>query len=215
MKKKLLDFIFLDLDGPILDGKLRHYNCYKDIIEKFGGDALDIDEYWNLKRNKLDRYALLELSNFQGKYDDFFNAWLEKIEEENYLNFDVLKSGIIEYLPKLKEITRNLFLVTMRNNSNNLLKQLEKLEIKDMFTKIIVCGSNNSHPKYNALKELKFKSAIIIGDTEEDTNTAKLFGIKSVGILNGLRSKKNLEADFYYEEIWNIDIDELRNSILR
>ena len=59
------------------------------------------------------------------------------------------------------------------------------------------------------MKDKIFNNAIFIGDTEEDTNTAKMLGIKSIGITNGLRNKKFLEADYYYEEIKDIDFNRL------
>jgi len=113
-------------------------------------------------------------------------------------------------LTLLKAKTKNLVLVTMRNNKENLLKQLEKIKIKDIFSDIIVCGSMMQNPKYDALKDIKFNSAIIIGDTEEDTNTAKLLGIKSIGILNGLRVKRYLDADFFCEELYNINLNDFK-----
>ena len=51
---------------------------------------------------------------------------------------------------------------------------------------------SSSKKKYEALKDKIFNNAIFIGDTEEDTNTAKMLGIKSIGITNGLRDKKFL-----------------------
>lgn len=197
------DYIFIDLDGPILEGKYRHYNCYKDIINSFSGEAMALNEYWNMKRNKNNRKFMLEKSNFKGSYDEFMNNWLKLIENEYYLNFDILKPNVIESLLRLKRITKKLVLVTMRNNKKNLIKQLNKLKIEKIFDEVIVCGSHLKNSKYESLKNKEFESAVIIGDTEEDTNTAKMLNIKSIGILNGLRSKKHLDANYYFDEITN------------
>ena len=75
-----LDCIFLDLDGTILDGKLKHYNCYRDILIKDGGQPLDIDIYWNMKRSKIKRTITLEKSFYKKSYDDFYNQWIDNIE---------------------------------------------------------------------------------------------------------------------------------------
>jgi phosphoglycolate phosphatase-like HAD superfamily hydrolase len=92
----------------------------------------------------------------------------------------------------------------MRNNRKNLLQQLNTLKINDLFDKIIVCKSKTENSKYNALKKIKFNTAIFIGDTEEDTKTARKLGIKCIGITNGLRMKELLDADYYCDEICNI-----------
>ena len=98
VKNKMFDYIFLDLDGPILEGKFRHYACYKDIIKKYGGNALEIDYYWELKRNKITRDIVLEKSNFQESYEIFFKEWMKNIENEKYLNLDSLKPEVVETL---------------------------------------------------------------------------------------------------------------------
>ncbi|MFY4787731.1 HAD family hydrolase [Aliarcobacter butzleri] len=205
----IFDYIFLDLDGPLLEGKYRHYRCYEDIIKKYGGTALEIDYYWELKRNKITRDIVLEKSNFQENYEIFFKEWMTNIENEKYLNLDSLKPEVIETLKSWENITDKIVLVTMRQNREYLLKQLDKLGVLFLFDEVIDCPPQRKNTKYEALKDKIFSNAIFIGDTEEDTNTAKMLGIKSIGITNGLRNKKFLEADYYYEEIKDIDFNRL------
>ena len=209
VKNKMFDYIFLDLDGPILEGKFRHYACYKDIIKKYGGNALEIDYYWELKRNKITRDIILEKSNFQESYEIFFKEWMISIENEKYLNLDILKPEVVETLKSWRNITDKIVLVTMRQNREYLLNQLDRLGILCLLNEVIDCPPKRKNTKYEALKDKIFNNAIFIGDTEEDTNTAKMLGIKSIGITNGLRNKKFLEADYYYEEIKDIDFNRL------
>lgn len=204
---KKYDYLFIDLDGPILEGKFRHYNCYKDIIGCYGGTPLDINEYWNLKRNMVKRDIVLKKSFFQGTYDDFLTMWMENIEKPEYLQFDYLKPDVDKTLNNFKNYFEKIYLVTMRNNDKNLLRQLKDLAIVNFFDEIIICHSTQENPKYSALKELRFNKALVIGDTEEDTKTAKLLGVKCIGITNGLRDKNYLDADYYADEICNIEID--------
>jgi phosphoglycolate phosphatase-like HAD superfamily hydrolase len=212
----LLDYIFLDLDGPILDGKKRHYECYYDIIKFYGGDPIDIDEYWKLKRSKTKRTELLKLSNFKGEYEDFIQSWLSNIEEKCYLKYDELKPDTHNTLSKLRKLTKNLYLVTMRNNKKNLFEQLKDLNINKYFDNVIVCGTTIEHSKFIALRNLdcNSKHSIFIGDTEEDTETAKKLGIVSIGILNGLRDKNNLHADYYVNELSEIELEIIFNNKL-
>lgn len=208
-KKKKFDCIYLDLDGPILDGKLKHYKCYKDIIDKYGGYALDIEEYWEMKRNKINRKILLEKSNFNASYEVFFNEWLKNIELEKYLIYDILKPKVKETLGLWKNFTENLILVTMRQNRSNLLKQLENLQIIYYFDEVIDCNPFIENSKYQALKNKIFKDAIFVGDTEEDIKTANMLNIKCVAITNGIRDKRFLIADYYAEEIKDIRLEEI------
>jgi len=205
----MFDYIFLDLDGPILEGKYRHYACYKDIVESYGGELLDLDTYWNLKRDKITRDVVLLKSNFQASYDVFFDSWMKNIENEKYLQLDVLKPNVIETIDKWKTISQKIVLVTMRQNRTFLLQQLKDLGIYNLLDEIIDCPPQGENTKYEALKNKSFINAIFIGDTEEDTKTAKMLNIESIGITNGLRSKEFLDADYYYEEIKDIDFDKL------
>lgn len=203
------DYIFLDLDGPILEGKQRHYQCYKEIVERYGGNILDIDLYWDMKRSMITRDILLNKSNFQGTYEIFFQEWMKNIEDEKYLILDVLKPQVVEVLNSWKEFTSNIVLVTMRQNREFLIQQLKNLAVYDFLDEIIDCPPQRKNTKYEALKNKAFNSAIFIGDTEEDTRTAKMLNIKSIGITNGLRKKEFLDADYYYEEIKDIDFNRL------
>lgn len=204
---KKYDFIFLDLDGPILDGKKKHYKCYKDIIDCFNGIPLNTNLYWMLKRSMTDRKLILEQSHFNGSYDIFSDLWLRNIEKEEYLILDDLKPQARETMQRWKSIGHKIILVTMRQNRVALLKQLKRLGIYDIFERVIDCPPHIQNTKYEKLKAISFQRAIFIGDTEEDTNTAKMLNIKSIGITNGLREECLIKADYYYKEIKHIDLE--------
>ena len=198
----MFDYIFVDLDGPILDGKLRHYNCYVDIIKKYGGAPLDIETYWRDKRNKVKRDILLQESKFAGSYDDFLDEWIHNIESPDYLRYDVLKPQVSETLQLWAEqSTKKLVLATMRQNRANLIMQLTQLNVLHLFDEVIDCPPFSANPKYSKLKDFRFTQALFIGDTEEDVDTAHKLGIPIVGVLNGLRSREHLHADFFVNEI--------------
>ena len=108
-----IETIFIDLDGPILDGKYKHYKCYADIINKYGGKPIDIESYWNMKRSKIKRTILLEMSNFQSDYSTFYEEWLENIEKVQYLELDVIKPFAKETLNQWKKVVNNIILVTI------------------------------------------------------------------------------------------------------
>lgn len=208
-----LDCIFIDLDGTLLEGKLKHYNCYKDIILKDGGTPLDIDIYWDMKRSKITRDVFLEKSNYKCTYNNFLTQWLENIESEKYLYYDQLKPDVIEVLNGWKNYTHRIILITMRNNQENLYRQLDELKIRNIFDEIIICSCKENNEKYKFVKDIKFVKAIVIGDTEHDVNLAEKLNIKCIAVTSGLRKKRFLNADFIEEDIKNIDIENIINII--
>ncbi|PKL40246.1 MAG: hypothetical protein CVV41_20095 [Candidatus Riflebacteria bacterium HGW-Riflebacteria-1] len=203
--------IFLDLDGPVLEGKHRHYSCYSAIINRYGGQPLDIDAYWDMKRSKIKRDVLLEKSGFQALYSCFLDDWMKLIESPQYLKFDKLKPKAKETLVKWKQSNFKIVLVTMRQNRENLINQLKQLGVFSLLDEIIDCPPLRQNTKFEALKYYNFCKAIFIGDTEEDANTAKMLGIPFIGITNGLRTKELLNADLYFKEICQINLDILEN----
>lgn len=200
----MLNYIFCDLDGPILDGKWRHYNCYKDILAVFGGKAIPLREYWEMKRNKLSRNILLEKSAFEGSYEDYFSEWMNRIEQKKYLRFDRLKPQVKETLAKWRDYTEKLWLVTQRHDGGNLKWQLSELGIMGCFDDIVVPPLLEKGAKYKMLKDICFSSAIFIGDTEEDMDAARQLKVNFVAVTTGLRNESFLKADYYAKEIKDI-----------
>jgi len=201
--------LFLDLDGPLLDGKLKHYNCYREILSHYGGRQLPIDDYWEMKRTKVTRDIMLERSQFQASYELFLFEWINLIETEAFLQYDVLQDLVLETLALWQEKQYRIILVTMRKNRENLLQQLESFGISKYLDEILNCPFLQKNTKYQALKNHRFKKAVFIGDTEEDTSTAKLLGIPSIGITSGLRNAAFLQADYLVDGIHAINFDTL------
>lgn len=203
---KKYKYIFLDLDGPVLDGKQKHYNCYKNIVEEMGGIAIDIETYWEEKRNGNNKKIVMEYSGLSDcvKYEMFISEWKKRIETISYLKFDTLKPQVKEVLYKVRKICDRLILVTMRNNMQNLIWQLKSLEIYESFDDIIACNSGDKDIKYKAImnKYLNedIKESLVIGDTEVDLYTADRLGANFIGIINGIRNEKVFQkSKSYYE----------------
>lgn len=202
----MLNIIFIDLDGTILDGKEKHYQCYKDIIEQ-NGKPLDKEKYWHLKREKVSLDVILNMSMYKSNKENFLDEWLDKIEKFKYMRHDKVKPDVEKVLKNFKEEGFKIILVTMRRNKNNLINQLNKLEITEYFDAVYCCGVE-MNSKFEMIKNIKFDYALFIGDTEDDIDTAKRLNIKSVAILNGLREKRFLcNADYLFQEIKDIDIN--------
>ncbi len=188
--KKRFDYVFCDLDGTLLEDKQRHYECYKTIVKKYGGNCIPPDEYWNGKRDKVKRTVLLEKTGFQGTYDDYLSEWLALIETPEFLKYETLKPDTLSFLEWLRGNSEHIVLTTQRRNRKNLLGQLEKLGIAGYFEEV---ASGDNKPdildgKYN-------KDSLVIGDTEADEETAKRLGCTFIAVTSGLRNEKYLAAD--------------------
>lgn len=204
----MINIVFLDLDGTILDGKERHYQCYIEIV-KYDGQPLSQDIYWRMKRGKVSLDKILEMSQYRNSKEFFINEWISKIEGIDYLKYDKLKPNVKKTLIYFKTYGFKVMLVTMRRNKENLISQLTDLNIIDCFDEVFCCETEK-YSKYEMVKNIKYDNAVFIGDTEDDINTARLLNIKSIAILNGLREIRFLkEANYFFDEIEDISIEEL------
>ena len=201
---KKYDYIFLDFDGPILDGRNRHYCCYKDILKKYGGNPIELNDYWEMKRNKVDRRTLLKLSNFQGSYDDYMREWLLRIEQTKYLQYDILQPNTFAAIEILNKQAEHLYLVTMRQSRENLDWQLQHLHIENLFEKVLCDMLDQKQTKYDLIKDISFRNALFIGDTEIDVNTAKKCKIEFRGVLNGLRNIQSFQDEKVYPDLYQL-----------
>lgn len=192
--------IFLDLDGPLLDGKEKHYRCYQRILEGFGFPPIDIAEYWEKKRSLVNRRDLLNLSGAAEVYDDFIVQWLSSIESPEMLALDVVQDGAVDCLNWWKEQGLELILVTMRKNKQALEMQLDSLGLRVFLDAVLVCdhaggGAGKADAARNFLKRKKRQAAAVwVGDTEADWEAARLLGHGVVLLSNGLREESYLRT---------------------
>lgn len=192
--------IFLDLDGPLLDGKERHYSCYRSILEKFGFKPIGIDEYWETKRALVNRRDLLKMSGAEDIYDNFLAEWLLMIESPNMLALDKVQEGAVDCLCGWKERGIELVLVTLRKDKRALEDQLKLLELRPYLDVVLVCDhAEGGEGKADAVRNLIQRKilnehALWIGDTEADWEAAKSLGCGVVLLSNGLRNEAYLRT---------------------
>lgn len=192
--------IFLDLDGPLLDGKERHYYCYLSILQKFGFEPVGIHEYWREKRSRRNHRELLRLSGAEEIYDDFIAAWSVLIETPEALALDKLQEGAVDSLRDWKKRKKDLILVTMRKDRQALEDQLRTLALRPHLDAVLVCdhargGAGKAAEVRKLYPDILFEEDTLwIGDTEVDWEAAKSLGCNIVLISNGLRSQEYLET---------------------
>lgn len=210
----MIEKIILDLDGPILDGRLRHYKCYGDILVENGFTPLPVEEYWEMKRRRLDRHHQLAASKADGIYPLFLQRWLQRIEEKSYLAADRLQPGIPEKLQQWKSQGIELILVTMRNNMENLHGQLRILGLLPLLDQVVAVGTDSGEAgKAEAARphvERSQKAAVLwVGDTETDIGAARRLGVRVCAVGCGLRTLEylaSLKPDFLVSDLRYLDL---------
>ena len=196
---KTVDTIFLDLDGPLLDGTQRHYSCYRSIMQGAGFEPIDIERYWQLKRDMINRRELLALSSADALYDEFLRSWLSLIESPEALELDVVQPGALECLAAWKQKGKRLILVTLRKDASALQVQLQNKGLSAYLDKVLVCahesgGSGKAQAVLDFLGERPdAQRSVWVGDTEVDAQAARSLGLDVYLVENGLRSPAILE----------------------
>jgi len=193
----MISTLVLDLDGPLLDGMQRHYRCYSDILQEHKFQPVPIELYWEMKRNRVNRRVLLEYSDALSLYDEFLEAWINRIETREYLELDRLQHNVTAVLLEWKERELRLLLATMRNNQRNLTWQLDMLNLSRFFDDVVVVGSG--HDGADKASEVKARlmdqradRVVWVGDTEVDVAAARELGVRVCALTCGLRTKEYL-----------------------
>jgi phosphoglycolate phosphatase-like HAD superfamily hydrolase len=191
--------IFIDLDGPLIDGVERHYGCYSYILKKLGYKPIKKADYWNAKRNMQSRLDLLKLSGCESLYDEFVSLWLELIESDPFIALDQIQDEALNELDRWKAKGYEIYLVTLRQNQEQLRAQLYDLELFSRLDKVFRVdyqqgGAGKAAIIMSEFPSDDFESSIWIGDTEADTKAARTLGCKLCLITNGLRNEGVLKA---------------------
>ncbi|MDH1700760.1 HAD family hydrolase [Comamonas terrigena] len=196
---KTVDTIFLDLDGPLLDGAQRHYSCYRTIMEDAGFEPIASERYWQLKRDMINRRELLALSGADVLYEQFLERWLSLIESPEALALDIVQPGALECLCNWKLQGKRMILVTLRKDAAALQAQLQSKGLSSYLDDVLVCphesgGAGKAQALLGLLGERPDPlRSVWVGDTEVDAQAARSLGLDVYLVENGLRSRSILE----------------------
>lgn len=176
--------IFFDLDGTLIDSKLRLYRLFQELVSQ---SKFTFDEYWSLKQNKINHAAVLK-NYFDYDSKDIYlfeQNWLLQIESDEYLQYDKPFSGVTNYLLSLKERKFELYLVTARQFKVKVLSQIDLFGWSEIFTDILVTEQRST--KTDLIKSLLHceSNDWIVGDTGADILIGKSLGIKTACVLSG------------------------------
>jgi phosphoglycolate phosphatase-like HAD superfamily hydrolase len=210
--------VILDLDGTILDGRFRHYACYSRILEEYGYAPVGLGSYRRMRRERANRRQQLAASGAEAIYEDFLDAWLERIEHPDLLALDRLQPGATEKLREWRAEGIRLVLATMRRYPGRLDEQLTRLGLSDFFDHVVACehrlgSSGKAQWVKNTVAGLHPEHCLWVGDTELDIEAARALGCPVWVVTEGERTESHLallSPDFLSPNLGSIDLRRCR-----
>lgn len=185
--------IFFDLDGTLIDSKLRLYSLFQKLVPQ---SDLTYNEYWNYKKDKINHKKILKKYFKLNDCDiKLFQAnWMKLIEDDYWLSFDKPFTGVTEYLNLLKDSGFKLYLVTARQKKEKVITQINIFGWHNLFEKILV--TEQRYKKSDLIKPNLGNSINnwMIGDTGMDIIEGKELKMSTIAVLSGFLSEKILEG---------------------
>ena len=195
--------IILDLDGTLLTSHERLYELFVALV---GNRKITFDQYWDMKKSKISNEEILsqEFSYPIEKIIKFKSVWMDKIENEHFLNMDKWHPNVIETIYSLAK-DNSLYICTARQRVKPVIQILESSKILGILKDVLVTEQKNTKKEliFSSVKNLS-QIDWIIGDTGQDINTGKELGIKTCGLTCGFQSLETLrlyQPDFIGESL--------------
>jgi phosphoglycolate phosphatase-like HAD superfamily hydrolase len=186
-------WIFLDLDGPVLDVSRRYHQVHRGLVLRHGGRPLDREEYWDAKRNRVPEAGILARCGVSPEAE---TERLAEIEAPAHLALDrpwPWTGAALEELARWG----SLALVTLRRHPDRLADQLAALDLTRSFERIVAGrGDGTSEAKAVLLRESGIDwgpGSVLVGDTEVDIASGKALGLRTVALSCGIRAPHLLE----------------------
>lgn len=187
--------VIFDFDGTLINSKKRHIVVLKDAIQKLYGKERnwDLADYMSCKRNGLSTRDFLQ-SHFSlapKEISEIVSFWTNHIEDNEYLELDVLFSETVSILEWLHDHNICINLLTARKNKAGLMHQLIRCDIIDFFSSISIVDPFNAYQEKQELIEgMIMPEDIIVGDTEIEHRIATSLNARSIMLSRGFRSKE-------------------------
>jgi phosphoglycolate phosphatase len=209
--------VILDLDGPVLDGRLRHYACYREALVASGHKPLSLPKYWILKRTGLGGREQLKACNAEKHYAEFSRRWLQEIESEAMLRLDVVHVGVRAKLSRWRKAGVRIILATLRQHPERLETQLKRLDVLRYFDDISVTkhglgATGKAQGVLALLNPFVPEESLWIGDTEIDLAAARHLHCRCLLVTGGVRSAaylKKCQPDFLRASLKEVDLERL------
>ena len=191
-------WIFVDLDGPVLDVSARYHRLHVDLVQQYGGWPFPLSVYWDCKRRRVpEMEILLRCGLSEAMAVEAEDLRREVIESPESLELDVPWPWVGEALTELEGFGR-LALVTLRSHPEHLRAQFRRHPL-ELFFREILAGRGDGTPRAKAAmirrSGLPFDpGSVLIGDTEVDIESGRALGIRTVALTCGIRVPELLES---------------------
>jgi phosphoglycolate phosphatase len=183
--------IIFDLDGTLIDSKLRLYKLFQHLVPN---STLSYQDYWAFKKCKISNETILheKFSFKNSQIERFVIDWMILIESPQFLSFDKNFEGIHEALESVKSLA-SLHVCTHRQNKPAVNEQLENLGLMPFFETVLVTEQVIS--KRDLIVEIQGLGSEdwFVGDTGVDVEVGKSLNIKTCGVLSGFLNRQSLE----------------------
>lgn len=181
---------FIDFDGTIVSNKKRLYRFFQDCLPINYKDALSEDEFWSLKRLKINEFIWMnETFGLSLDIESCIKRKKNEVENEYYLGFDELFEYSKTSLMNLKN-KYILYLISRRSKEKSLKEELIRLGIMDFFEDVLVIAHNDKS-KSSVIKGYcdVLENDIVVGDTEDDIECGRDLNILTYFVLSGIRDR--------------------------
>lgn len=184
--------IFFDLDGTLIDARLRLYQLFQHLVPQ---SSMSFDDYWDLKREQVDHKQILsEKFQFQrGEILTFENQWMNSIEEEDWLKYDQPFENITNLLQDLKDNNVSIYIITARQKRDRAIAQIEEFGWLSLIDVVLV--TEHKHQKVDLIKPYLDQNGInwMVGDTGKDIQAGKQLKMKTAAVDSGFLNIERLK----------------------
>jgi len=162
-------------------------------------------EFWSLKRSRTPEKKIGMLSGLdEAQAAAFSQLRYRTVHTQPYFDYDSLAPGAVAALEKIQQSGIDLAVMTMRR-FRELDYAFNRHDLGRFFPEERCYFIENDYEKTKDTqdKPLLMKRAMaelpaandawMIGDTEADIISAKMYGVKSIGVLCGIRDRDQLE----------------------
>lgn len=185
--------IVLDLDGTVIDSKLRLYRLFQALAAE---SSLSYEEYWILKKNKTSNATILSslLGYSEEQIADFVVRWMSLIESPPFLASDSNFEGIHAALGALQR-DAHLHVCTDRQLREPVVQQLLSLNLLQYFEQVLVTKQKRTKESLILANVTSLSSNDwLVGDTGKDIQVGKSLKMKTCAVLSGFLSQEVLRG---------------------
>lgn len=180
--------IIVDLDGTLIDYRERAWKLFFRLTN----GACTKKFYFHQKSIGRSNHEILHMINKKIELSEFDKLWLENIESSEYLEYDSIIVGLLEWMREAKDKEKQFYLCTARRNKENLFSQLEGFRIIDFLSGVFMSHGNEKTAQFRALMKLEGRIEWIITDSPVDIKSGKKLGLRTCSVGTGFRSNKTL-----------------------